>query len=49
MGYELPPRTPVLAATRYIAINPANFGAPDRFDPDRWLEPQTGDTQPHNT
>ncbi|MGR9090988.1 MAG: cytochrome P450, partial [Gammaproteobacteria bacterium] len=36
LGYYLPPNTPVLALTRHVAVNPANFGEPDRFNPDRW-------------
>ncbi|MDA0821698.1 MAG: cytochrome P450 [Proteobacteria bacterium] len=49
MGYELPAKTPVLALTRHLAINPENFGAPDQFNPERWLNPQSSATAPHKT
>lgn len=49
MGYYLPPGTAVVALTRYAATDPANFGAPERFSPERWLDPGSPDTAPHNT
>ncbi|TDJ60611.1 MAG: cytochrome P450 [Proteobacteria bacterium] len=49
MGYYLPPGTPVLALTRQVATDPTNFGAAERFDPDRWLDPASPDSAPHNT
>jgi cytochrome P450 len=49
LGYYLPPNTPVLALTRHVAVNPANFGEPDRFNPDRWLQPEASAACPHNT
>jgi cytochrome P450 len=49
LGFELPPRTPVLALTRYIAVHSDNFGAPNEFNPSRWLETGSSATGPHNT
>tara|TARA_R110002095_G_scaffold189995_4_gene167692 strand:- start:470 stop:1903 length:1434 start_codon:yes stop_codon:yes gene_type:complete len=49
LGYYLPPNTPVLALTRHAAINPDNFGEPEKFNPDRWLQPGSSEACPHNT
>jgi cytochrome P450 len=49
MGHYLPPGTPVIALTRYAATASANFGTPERFDPERWLNSESPDTAPHNT
>ena len=49
LGYHIPKRTPVIALTRHIAINPENFGAPEQFNPARWLDPAATATAPHNT
>lgn len=49
MGYYLPPRTAVVALTRHTATDPTNFGSPERFLPERWLEPESPQTAPHNT
>ncbi len=47
MGYHLPPGTPVVALTRQSAMDPMNFGSPERFDPERWLNP-SAEKCPHN-
>ena len=49
LGCHLPKGTPVIAMTRHIAINPANFGAPEQFNPERWLNPRESELAPHNT
>jgi cytochrome P450 len=49
MGYYLPVNTQVLALTRHAAINKSHFGEPNRFNPDRWLDPVGEDKCPHNT
>lgn len=48
LGYHLPKGTPLIALTRHIAINPANFGQPEQFNPQRWLKTSSPDTAPHN-
>jgi cytochrome P450 len=47
LGYYLPPNTAIVALTRHIAVDPTNFGEPQRFNPERWLAPAAG--CPHNT
>jgi cytochrome P450 family 138 len=37
-GYELPPETKVLLAACLTHYDPNLFAAPDRFDPDRFLD-----------
>jgi len=49
MGYYLPPNTAVVALTRHTAVDPTNFGAPESFNPERWLNPESSATCPHNT
>lgn len=34
----VPARTPVFVLTRYIMTDPRNFGRPDEFLPERWLD-----------
>lgn len=48
MGYELPPRTALVALTRYAAVDDANFAEPDRFNPERWSTADTQNASPHN-
>jgi len=49
LGYRIPKATPLIVLTRHIATNSANFGAPEQFNPARWLKPNETDTGPHNT
>lgn len=49
LGYYFPQQTPIVALTRHIAVDPANFGEPQRFNPDRWLQAADSDSCPHNT
>ena len=49
LGHLIPANTPVLALTRHPAINKANFGEPDRFNPERWLQAADPNECPHNT
>lgn len=49
LGYYLPPNTPVIALTRHPAMSPDNFGEPARFNPERWLQPGSSESCPHNT
>ncbi|MFT4584405.1 MAG: cytochrome P450 [Gammaproteobacteria bacterium] len=49
LGHLIPANTPVLALTRHPAINKANFGEPDRFNPKRWLQAADATQCPHNT
>jgi len=48
LGYYLPPNTPVIALTRHVAVDPTNFGEPERFNPERWLNPGEIEGCPHN-
>ena len=43
---EVPAGTPVLALTRYCAVQEQYFSNAKQFDPDRWLAPQSQDN--HN-
>ena len=49
LDYRIPKATPLIVLTRHIATNSANFGAPEQFNPARWLKPNETDTGPHNT
>ena len=48
MGCAIPARTPIIGLTRYIAVAPENFTAPETFDPERWLSAPNPE-QRHNT
>jgi len=49
MGYHIPAGTLVIGLSRQVALSTENFGAPQRFAPERWLEDHPADTAPHNT
>ncbi len=49
LGYHLPARTSIFGLTRYIAVDPVNFGAARNFAPERWLADADNGTEPHNT
>ncbi|PYI26859.1 cytochrome P450 [Aspergillus indologenus CBS 114.80] len=42
-NYRIPPKTPMSTSTYFVHMDPAIFPDPERFEPDRWLQP-SGDS-----
>ncbi len=49
MGYQIPRGTVIMLLTRQIAVDEAQFGNADTFDPDRWLTLDDERQCPHDT